>query len=192
MERDHAKTEAFLLNEKQLIQSRNEALKSDASTLIIEGQEYPRNTVARELESRFEAFRQTEATLKHQKELLGETRVRLNVVVEQRQVLKAQEAELQARILRLKTSLERLRAAETKSQDYLSDTQVPEVAKLKELLDQLEKRVEVNLTELEIRARERPTLPAVVFSKPRANLSQDIDAHFGKGPANAPPVKRAE
>jgi len=191
MERDQSRAEERLLAEQQLIRARNELLKNESATLIIDGQSYPRHIVARELESRFDAFRQSEAALKHQKELLAEMRVRLNVLVEQRQALKAQEAELQARIVRLKTSVERLKAAETKSRDYLGDTQTPEVAKLKELLDQIEKRVDVNLTELEIRARERMA-PAIVLPRARTNLTADIDAHFAATSGGAAVVRPAD
>jgi chromosome segregation ATPase len=181
LERDVEQLQANLEREKEVIQSAAERIKSSTTLTSEKG---GRDVQATDLERRFRLYRQKEATLKNQKDLLAEHQERLNAVKEQRDGLRSQKAELMARIQKLETEVEILKAAETRSKKWLGDSEIREVAKLKELVDSLERRIETGMTELQLRQDQKASpAKAVPMRISTTNLVQEIEVHFGTAKA---------
>lgn len=179
LEQDNSKAEAKLAEDKQRIRTLNEALKTGATVLASYGRgPLTREELTRELDHLFRNFKIAETTLANKKELLAEQVQKLEAVRTQRDELKKAKLELQGRIEALKTQHEMLRVAEMRSQVTIDDTQLPELASARQQIEQLERRINVSMRELEIRQSERPVAtPSRRAINP--DLSREIDGHFG-------------
>lgn len=179
LEKEVSQLQASTDKLREEILARNEQLKTGAAVHKFGSQEYTSTQLAKELERSFKRLKTHEATLQAKKELLAERKQRLDAAKEQRDALMAEKADLQARIEKLKTDLAVLKAAETRSKKACSDSQLGELAKLKELVDSLEQRIETNMIEVQIREESRS--PAPVFPiQEGGNITREIDEYFSK------------
>jgi chromosome segregation ATPase len=131
------------------------------------------------LERAFKRFRTMEQTVQTKKDLLVQHEERLAATKEQREGLKAQKTDLQARIEGLQTQIALLRAAETRTKCRIDNGELSELAKVKELVDSLEQQLDTQMTELQLREEIKVTAPAPATTS-STSIVQEIDAYFGE------------
>lgn len=175
LEREVAEAEAAVASAREQLRSRNEAFKNIP---VSNGSQ--RDRMAADLERLFKRVKVMEATLKTKKDLLAQHEERVQAVKEQRDGLRAQKADLQARIEALETQVALLKAAETKSRQRIDDAQLGELNRIKELVDALEERIEKSMTELQLREEIKPQAPATETSwtVDSVHLSSEIDDYL--------------
>lgn len=141
-----------------------------------------RDYAAITLEKDFKAFKISEATLKNKQGMLEQMQTRVKSLQEQREGLKGQRAELASRVTKLKTDLDYLKVAQLKAKYAGEDFQVPEVQQLRELVENLEGRIETSLIEHQLRedikASDKPTSKTTTLP---SNISAEIDTYFNTG-----------
>jgi chromosome segregation ATPase len=179
LEREVSEAEVALASFRDDLRTRNEKLK----TLTVSKEGSGRDQFAQDLERRFKRFKTAEATLKAKKELLAQHEERLAAAKEQREGLKGQKADLASRIEALETQVAVLKAAEARTKCRIDDGQLTELARVKELVDSLEQRIDTSMTELqlreEIRSGTQPTSAPAIHSN--TSLTQEIDDYLGEG-----------
>lgn len=176
LEREIKEGEVALAEAREEIRIRNEQLKNGTFT-VARSSGFTREQFALDLERRFKRYRAMEATLENKRALLAQHQERLAHAREQREALKAQKFDLESRLQTLETQVALLKAAEARHRYALNDSQLDDLNRVKELVDQLEKRIDTNLTELELREE----IKTKQFSPPRnssATLTEDIDEYF--------------
>ncbi len=178
LEREIADMEKTVAEKREEIQARNDELKSFGSSFVTGTS--PRDQLTSDLSRSFTRFKMMENTLKAKKDQLAHHKQRLEAAKEQRDSLKAERENLQARIKKLKSDAEILKAAECRSKKGLDDSQVAELARLKNLVDGLEQRIETNLVEAQMRQEAKPPVaanPAIAAPV----LTKEIDNYLNKG-----------
>jgi chromosome segregation ATPase len=176
LEREVAEAESAVASIRETLRSRNEAFKNIP---VSNGSQ--RDKMAAELERLFKRAKVMEATLKTKRELLAQHEERVQAVKEQRDGLRAQKADLEARIQSLETQVALLKAAETRSRQRIDDSQLGELNRIKELVDALEERIEKSMTELQLREEIKPTAPVSEpsWTVESGQLSREIDDYLG-------------
>jgi chromosome segregation ATPase len=182
LENEARTMQANIDTKRQELKVRNDDLKkSDKIVFVSSDGEQSRDQFALDLERRFKRLKDQEASVKAKKEMLTQHKERLAAAKEQRDGLKDQKKDLEIRLQALETQLELLKAAEARNKYRLEDGQLTELAKVKELVDGLEKRIETSMTELQLRTDSKPEYKAPAF-KTSGNLTQEIDGYLnGKG-----------
>lgn len=176
--RDVDNLQARVEVEKSRLLSMNQTHKAGGVLVSTTGREITSPTEQmRELDRAFSNFKMLENALKSKKALLDEQKKRLEAVQKQRDELKVTKDDLLARISNLKTQQEALRAAEIRSRVTVEDSQLPELAQIRELIEGLEKRIDENMVELELRQAERPASTPRQIINP--HLTREIDSYFG-------------
>jgi chromosome segregation ATPase len=178
LERDIQEIETSLARQKEEIQALNQQLKSDLPVYYTTNGQFSKDQLTRHLERRFKDYKNTETMLKSKRELLAEHQERLRAIKEQREGLKFERANLATRIEKLETDLAYLKARESRSKNVPEDAQLAELARLKEMVDGLEKRIDEGLVKLQLREADNPTVvvPAPVPGNP--HITQEIDEYF--------------
>jgi chromosome segregation ATPase len=181
LEKEVNELQARVESDKSKLLATNQTLQAGSTLITNTGREITsRSEQMGELNRMFSNFKLLENALKSKKALLDEQRKRLEAVQKQRDELKLTRDDLMARISNLKTQQEALRAAEIRSRVTVEDSQLPELAQIKELIEGLEKRIDANMVELEIRqAEQQPiTTPRQIINP---HLTKEIDSYFGIG-----------
>lgn len=131
------------------------------------------------LEKAFRSYKIAETALKTKLDSRDRTQEQLNTIKEQRETLKVQRVELQNRIAALKTNLEYLALAQAKSKSATGSEQISALGDLKQLVDQLEERINTDLIETQLRQEQTPAAapPAAGAS---TSVTIEIDSYFGK------------
>ncbi len=132
LEREVAEAETALAAVRETLRSRNEAFKN---LPVSHGPQ--RDKMAAELERLLKRAKVMEATLKTKRDLLAQHDERVQAVKDQRDGLRAQKADLEARIQSLETQVALLKAAETRSRHRIDDSQLGELNRIKALVDAL-------------------------------------------------------
>jgi hypothetical protein len=179
LENETKTMQANLEVKRNEVQVRNADLKKSDKTVFVSSEgEFNREQFALDLERRFKRVKDMEAMVKAKKELLGQHKERLSAAREQRDGLKDQKKDLESRIQALETQLELLKAAEARNKYRLDDGQLTELARVKELVDSLEKRIETSMTEMQLRSEGKPVETKVPTVPASTSLTSDIDSYF--------------
>jgi septation ring formation regulator EzrA len=161
------------------LQARNEEFKKTDKVAFVSSEgRYTRDQFGADLERRLKRLKDMENSLKAKKELLVQHNERLAAVRDQREGLKEQKKDLESRIQSLETQIELLKAAEARNKYRLDDSQLTELAKVKEIVDGLEKRIETSMTELQLRSETKADTKAPATFKTSGNLTQEIDSYL--------------
>jgi chromosome segregation ATPase len=170
--------QANIAQRRSELQVRSDDLKkSDKVVFVSSDGEHSRDQFALETERRFKRLKDMEQSFKAKKDLLVQHNERLAAVKEQRDGLKEQKKDLESRIQSLETQIELLKAAEARNKFRCEDGQLTELAKVKEIVDSLEKRIETSMTELQLRSEGKAEPKAPAF-KTSGNLTSEIDSYL--------------
>jgi chromosome segregation ATPase len=175
--------QANLETKRKELAIRNEELKKGDKTFVVSGEgEFTRDQFALNVERAFKRVKEMETMVKAKKELLSQHQERLAAAREQRDGLKDQKKDLESRIQSLETQVELLKAAEARNKYRLEDGQLTELARVKELVDSLEKRIETSMTELQLRTEGKPVEANKAPAAPASttSLTSEIDSYLGR------------
>lgn len=164
---DRMKNELALLNEeaKSRLASNGPALERDKKLLL--------------LERKLKEVKTCEALLRNKLAAREQAQQRLDFIKAQRENLRDQRADLEQRIVALRTNLEMLKASELRNKHALTDEQLADVQQLKELVDRLEERIDIRLIELKLRQEGTPS-SQVSPTRGGAGIVAEIDQYLGK------------
>lgn len=164
---ERMKNELALLNEdvKTRLASNGNSLERDKKVLL--------------LERKLKEVKTCEALLKNKLAAKDQAQQRLEFIKSQRENLREQRADLEQRIVALRTNLEMLKASELRNKHALTDEQLADVQQLKELVDRLEERIDTRVIELKLRQDGTPTSSNV---PPRSgtSITVEVDHYIGK------------
>jgi hypothetical protein len=152
--------------------------KSDKVVFVSSDGEFTRDQFALDLERRFKRVKDMENSVKAKREMLSQHKERLAAAREQRDGLKDQKKDLESRIQSLETQLELLKATEARNKFRLDDGQLTELAKVKEIVDSLEKRIETSMTELQLRSDGKAEAQKAPVLRSSGELTNDIDSYL--------------
>ncbi len=171
---------ALLDRQRDEIQSKNEQLKTTTVVLVSDGIEFSRDVFAISLDRQFQNYQANESAAGHKANTLDYHKQSLAAAKEQLETTRSKKHELQARLNLAEVELRNVQAAQARSRSVVKfdDSQL---AKVKELVDDIEKSIREQKYELKLRDGQGTATAAP--STPRrssSELAKDIDSHFGK------------
>lgn len=177
-EKEITDLQAAVARQEEIIRDMNTRLKTEGSVITVGGTQRSRDRFAADLERKFTNFKLAQGTLESKKESLEYRRQNLDAAKEQLEALRAKKAELHARIERVETELRKVQADEAWANrcGKFDDTQL---AKVKDLVEELETAVKTRKYEVKLRGEDRTIVTAPTPSVSPADLTQEIDSHLG-------------
>lgn len=164
---DRMKSELALLNDeaKSRLAANGPSLERDKKLLL--------------LERKLKEVKTCDALLRNKLAAREQAQQRLDFIKAQRENLRDQRADLEQRIVALRTNLEMLKASELRNKHALSDEQLADVQQLKELVDRLEERIDIRLIELKLRQEGTPGTQ-VSPTRGGSGIVTEVDQYLGK------------
>jgi predicted nucleic acid-binding Zn-ribbon protein len=179
LEKEIERDRGHLARQKDEIQAKNDELKSGQAVLVSDGIELGRDVFVFSLEKQFNNFVANESAAEAKTKTLDYHKQSLAGAKEQLDAVRSQKHELQARLDLAEVELQNVKAAQARSRCVVKfdDSQL---AKVKELVDEIETNIREQKYELKLRDNQRTvtTTPTRSTRSP-SNLAKDIDSHFG-------------
>lgn len=184
LEADTIKCQAFLEQEEREIKAANEQLKTNKTMFVSGSARVSRDRFALDLERRFQAYRLHEAALKSRKQTLNMHHETLNAARANLDALKAAKEDLQARLDKLETELQIVQAEEARAK-RASKYDDSRLAKIKNLVDDIEKQVNVRRVEVQLRENHKVPAPTPAVTSSGTDITVRIDGHFEEATASS-------
>ncbi len=171
------------LNEKQEtvtqrraeIMARNEQLKSQKTTFLVNDVSYTKAELEEDLGKRFERSKTLEQTFKSEAKVIQAKQQAVEANEGKVEKLLAAREELRLQIEELEARVSALEATETIVESDFDDSKLSNV---KELLDKLDAKVDVREHELSLEGKETDLIP-VETEESSKNVTESVDAYFG-------------
>lgn len=157
------------------IMARNEQLKSQKSTFLVNNVSYTKAELEEDLTKRFDRFKTMEQTFKTEAKVLEAKRQAVSANESKVEKLLAAREELRLQIEELEARVSALKAAETVAESEFDDSKL---ANVKNLLDSLDAKVDVRERELSLEGKETDLIP-VETEESSKSVVDSVDAYFG-------------
>lgn len=157
------------------IMARNEQLKSQKTTFLVNDVSYTKAEMEEDLSKRFDRFKTLENTFKTEAKVLEAKRQAVVANESKVEKLLAAREDLKLQIEELEARVSALKAAETVAESEFDDSKLSNV---KELLDSLDAKVDVRERELSLEGQETDLIP-VETEESSKSVVDSVDAYFG-------------
>jgi peptidoglycan hydrolase CwlO-like protein len=170
-------TKANLKKREQTIHTMMSDIKSGATRLIYNGQEYSLSRVKAKLERDWASYQVAEAEVKSKEKLLDAKQSALEASRERLDQIKTQKQELELEIAKLEAELKTVRLAQTKNKIYVDDSRL---SRCKAVLAEIRDRLNVEKKTAEIEGTfANDYIPVEKKTRPTEEVMKEIQAHFG-------------
>lgn len=184
-----AEKEASLAKQKDAILTMQADLASGESSFVYAGNSYTSDEVKRDLTNRFERYKAAEGTLSADRKVMEARRQTLVANTQRLSDLNQAKMDLEVKIEQLQARVQTVSAAETVSLLAFDDSSLSHASKL---IDDLNKQLDVKERMLDAEVKFADLIPVEnVRPEASADISQQIDAHFGRS-ANSTTVAKTE
>lgn len=157
------------------IMARNEQLKSQKTTFLVNDVSYTKAELEEDLGKRFDRFKTLEQTFKSEAKVIQAKQQAVEANENKVEKLLAAREELRLQIEELEARVSALEATETITESEFDDSKLSNV---KELLDKLDAKVDVRERELSLEGKETDLIP-VETEESSKNVTESVDAYFG-------------
>lgn len=157
------------------IMARNEQLKSQKTTFLVNNVSYTKAELEEDLSKRFDRFKTMEQTFKTEAKVLEAKRQAVGANESKVEKLLAAREELRLQIEELEARVSAVKAAETVAESEFDDSKL---ANVKNLLDSLDAKVDVRERELSLEGKETDLIP-VETEESSESVVDSVDAYFG-------------
>ncbi|MFT5322347.1 MAG: chromosome segregation ATPase [Planctomycetaceae bacterium] len=157
------------------IMARNEQLKSQKTTFLVNDVSYTKAELEEDLGKRFDRFKTLEQTFKSEAKVIQAKQHAVEANESKVEKLLAAREELRLQIEELEARVSALEATETITESQFDDSKLSDV---KELLDKLDAKVDVRERELSLEGKETDLIPVETEESTR-NVVESVDAYFG-------------
>jgi chromosome segregation ATPase len=144
------------------------------------GRPVPREKVEAQLASQWDSFKQAEAAVKSQEDLLDAREENLRQATERLAQMKSKKKDLEVRVKHLETELTKLRLAQTRN-NLGSDSDNSQLAEVLRLADEVEQQIQVEQKKIELEQAEfsEELVTEAIEHKAKADKAfQEMDSRF--------------
>jgi chromosome segregation ATPase len=170
---------ANLKEREEHIKSVRRTLEANETLVTVDGVKIPREKVEASLTRKWESFKQAEAAVKSQEELLVARTESLDVAKARLATAESKKEELEATVARLESELRKLRLAQTRNDIPYDDSRL---SKIVSLVDEVETQINVEKTDLEMQKAvfTDSVVDEALSRKAKADKAlQEMDTRFG-------------
>jgi chromosome segregation ATPase len=188
LKREIQVTENNLERRKKEIVTMRTLLKEHTEFVTLNGDRYPREKVESRLARDWESFKQAEAALKSQRDLLRAREDNLSLAEQKLAELKSKKEQLEIRVAQLETELRNLRLAQQRSNFKIDDSAFSNIQRQ---FEEIEERLAREKKELELKQAEFSNnleIPVRQHVQTQEAL-KEIEERFGGSKVAAEPKK---
>lgn len=147
LKKNIAEAKARLQEREEQIRTVRAELKANSTFVSIGGEKLSREKVEASLARKWDSFKQAEAAVKSQEELLAAREEALELAKQKLTAMESKKQELAAKVDGLEIELRKVRLAQVKNDVAIDDSQLSNVMKL---YDEVDKQIAKEKTELEL------------------------------------------
>ncbi len=179
LEEEIKRDRAHLDRQKDEIQVKNDQLKGESTLLAYDGIQLSREVFVSALDRQFQNYVSNEGALNAKTDTLTYHKESLAGAKDQLDAVRAQKRELEARLSRAEVELQNVKAAQARSRCVVKFDE-SQLAKVKEIVDEIETNIREQKYELKLRDGQRTATSAPATPRRSSSeLAREIESHFG-------------